>query len=113
MYVRIARFEGGKAADIEEEGSRILRDIEAARRGEPGPELPSELVLLSRRIELLADRERGVATVLVYTETEAQAREVDRIMDAMSPSTSGWGHRVANEVLEVVLDEAPGLARAA
>jgi len=34
-------------------------------------------------------------------------------MDGMSPSTEGWGHRVSAEVLEVFLDEAPGLARAA
>jgi hypothetical protein len=113
MYVRIARFEGGTAAQIEEEGSRIRRDLEAAGRGEEGPEMPSELTLLAQRIELLVDRERGAATMLVYTETEEQAREVDRIMDGMSPSTSGWGHRVSNEVLEVYLDEAPGLARAA
>ena len=52
-------------------------------------------------------------TLLVYAETEEQAREIDRIMDGMSPSTDGWGHRVSAEVLEVFLDEAPGLARAA
>ncbi|HTX70036.1 MAG TPA: hypothetical protein VMH50_12975 [Thermoleophilia bacterium] len=113
MYVRIARFEGGTAAHIEEEGSRIRRDIEAARRGEPGPELPRELTLLAQRIEMLVDRERGAATVLVYAETEEQAREIDRIMDGMSPTTEGWGHRVSNEVLEVFLDESPSLARAA
>jgi hypothetical protein len=113
MFVRIARFEGGTAAQIEEEGSRIRRDLEAASSGEPGPEIPSELALLARRIEMLVDRERGAVTMLVYAETEEQAREIDRIMDGMSPSTDGWGHRVSAEVLEVFLDEAPGLARAA
>ena len=62
---------------------------------------------------MLVDRERGAVTVLTYAETEEQAREIDRIMDRMSPSTDGWGRRVSAEVLEVYLDEAPGLAQAA
>jgi hypothetical protein len=113
MYVRIARFEGGTTAQIEEEGTRIRRDIEAARSGELGPEMPGELALLVQRIEMLVDRERGAATVLVYAETEEQAREIDRLMDGMSPTSEGWGRRVSAEVLEVFFDEAPGLARAA
>jgi hypothetical protein len=113
MFVRIARFEGGSAAQIEEEGSRIRRDLEAARSGEPGPEIPSELARLARRIEMLVDRERGSVVVLTYAETEAQAREIDRIMDGMSPSSAGWGRRVSADVYEVYFDEAPGLAQAA
>ncbi len=113
MYVRIARFEGGTIAQIEEEGARIRRDIEAARRGEPGPEVPSELALLASRFEMLVDRDRGAVAVLVYAETEDQVREIDRIMDGMSPSSGGWGKRVSAELFEVFFDEAPGLAQAA
>ena len=113
MFVRIARFEGGNTAQIEEEGARIRRDLEAARRGEEGPEIPSELALLATRFEMLVDRERGAAVVLVYAETEEQARQIDRIMDGMSPSSGEWGRRVSAEVYEVYLDEAPGLASAA
>ena len=51
--------------------------------------------------------------VLVYAETEEQAREIDRIMDGMSPSSGEWGERVSAEVYEVYLDEASGLAQAA
>jgi hypothetical protein len=51
--------------------------------------------------------------VLVYAETEDQVREIDRIMDAMSPSSDGWGKRVSSEVYEVFVDEAPGIAKAA
>ncbi len=112
MFVRIARFEGGTAAQIEEEGSRMRRDLRAASGGS-GSEMPAELTRLARRVERLVDRDRGAATVLVYTETEQEAREVDRIMDGMAPTTSGWGHRVSHEVLEVYLDEEPGVARAA
>ena len=113
MYVRIARFEGGTTAQIEEEGTRIRRDLEAARRGESGPEVPSELALLATRLEMVVDRERGAVAVLVYAETEEQIREVDRIMNEMSPSSGEWGRRVSAEVFEVFFDEAPGLARAA
>jgi len=113
MFVRIARFEGGTTARIEEEGTRIRRDLEAARRGESGPEVPSELALLATRLEMLVDRERGAVAVLVYAETEEQIREVDRIMNEMSPSSGEWGRRVSAEVYEVFFDEAPGLARAA
>ena len=112
MFVRIARFEGGTTAQIEEEGARIRRDLETARRGESAPEVPSELALLASRFEMLVDRERGAVAVLVYAETEEQVREIDRIMDEMSPS-SGLGKRVSAEVFEVFLDEAPGLAQAA
>ena len=113
MYVRIARFEGGTTAQIEEEGARIRRDLEAARRGESGPEVPSDLALLASRLEMMVDRDRGAVAVLVYAETADQVMEIDRIMDEMSPSTDGWGKRVSAELYEVYLDEAPGLAQAA
>ena len=113
MYVRIARFEGGSTAQIEEEGARIRRDLEAARRGESGPEVPSELALLASRLEMMVDRDRGAVAVLVYAETADQVMEIDRIMDEMSPSTDGWGKRVSAELYEVYFDEAPGLAVAA
>ena len=113
MFVRIARFEGGSAAQIEEEGARIRRDLEVARRGDESPEIPSELALLASRFEMLIDRERGAVAVLVYAETEEQARQIDRVMDGMSPSADEWGKRVSAEVYEVYLDEAPGLAQAA
>ena len=113
MYVRIARFEGGTTAQIEEEGARIRRDLEAARRGESGPEVPSELALLASRLEMMVDRDRGAVAVLVYAETADQVMEIDRIMDEMSPSTDGWGKRVSAELYEVYFDEAPGLAQAA
>ena len=113
MYVRIARFEGGNIAQIEEEGARIRRGLDVARRGEPGSGVPSELALLASRLEMVVDRASGATAVLVYTETEDQAREIDRIMDGQSPSTDGWGKRVSAEVYEVYVDEASGIAKAA
>ena len=113
MFARIARFEGGTTAQIEEEGARIRRDLEAARRGESSPEVPQELALLATRIEMLVNRKRGTVAMLVYAETEEQISEIDRIMREMSPSSDGWGERVSADLYEVFLDEAPGLAQAA
>jgi hypothetical protein len=113
MFVRIARFEGGTTAEIEAEGARIRHDLQAARRGETGAEVPSELALLASRVEMLIDRERGATAVLVYCETEDQVREVDRIMKEMSPTSGGWGERVSAELYEVSMDEVMSLAQAA
>ena len=78
MYVRIARFEGGSTAQIEEEGARIRRDLEAARRGEEAPRYRRERAGLASRIEMLIDRERGATAMLVYAETAEQARALGR-----------------------------------
>ena len=40
MFVLIARFEGGTAAQIEEEGARIRRDLEALSRDRSWPPAP-------------------------------------------------------------------------
>ena len=113
MFVRIARFEGGTTAQIEEEAVRIRQDLGAARGGESASEIPDELARLTKRVELLIDRDRGSVAMLVYAETEDQIRDVDRIMDGMSPSSPGWGERVSVETYEVYLDESPQLAQAA
>jgi hypothetical protein len=113
MYVRIARFEGGTAAEIEQEGARIRRDLGPAAGGESRGEIPEELARLASRIEMLLDRERGSVAMLVYAEDEQRIREIDRIMNDMSPSSGEWGKRVSVDTYEVYLDEAPEVARAA
>ncbi len=112
MYVRIARFEGGTAAEIEQEGARIRRDLGPVA-GESRGEIPEELARLASRIEMLVDRERGSVAMLVYAEDEQRIREIDRIMNDMSPSSGEWGKRVSVDTYEVYLDEAPEVARAA
>lgn len=113
MFVRIARFEGGTPSEIEAEGTRIQRDLGGTGDTPSPSELPPELTRLVSRIEMLIDRERGSVAMLVYAQTEDQIREVDRIMNDMSPSSEGWGKRVSVETYEVFLDESPGLAQAA
>ena len=51
--------------------------------------------------------------MLVYAKDEQRIREIDRIMNDMSPSSGEWGRRVSVDVYQVYLDEAPEAARAA
>ena len=113
MYVRIARFEGGSVPEIDAEGVRIRRDIEAFRRGEGGGEVPSELTGLIDRIEMLVDRERGSVAMCVYCDTQEKLREADRIMNEMSPTSEGWGKRVSVDTYELAFDQVLKVAKAA
>lgn len=114
MFVLIARFEGGTAAQIEEEGARIRRDLEALSRSTSWPPAPGEgihdvpvaLAGLASRFEMLVDRERGAVALLFYAETADQVRGIRGFMDEMWPSSAGWGTRVSAELYEVYLDEA-------
>ena len=114
MFVLIARFEGGTAAQIEEEGARIRRDLEALSRSTSWPPAPGEgihdvpvaLAGLASRFEMLVDRERGAVALLFYAETADQARGIREFMDRLWPSSAGWGTRVSAEPYEVYLDRA-------
>jgi hypothetical protein len=108
MYVRMARFEGGTADDIVAEADEVRRDIVAIGRGEKGQYFAKELTDRVGRMEILVDREQGSVTILVYCDSQDAAREVERIMDGMSPRHGGWGKRVSSDVFEVVLDESTG-----
>ncbi len=108
MYVRIARFEGGTADDIVAEAEEIRRGIAAAGRGENDQYFPRELTDRVGRLELVVDRGQGSVAVLIYCHSEADAREIDRIMGGMSPQRGGWGKRVSSDLYEVVLEEVPG-----
>ncbi len=112
MFARIARFEGGSAAEIDTETRDMRKDIEAFRRGEQGSFAP-ELRDVVSRIEVLADRANGKAAVIVYCETEDKLHEADRIMNAMSPRNADWGHRVSVDTYEVTLDEPTSIRSAA
>ncbi len=113
MYVRVARFEGGTVADIDAEGAKMRRDIEASKRGQAGSEIPSELVGVASRVEMLIDRKHGSVAVCVYCDTQEKLREADRILNSMSPPMPGWGKRVSVDTYEVAFDEAVSLPKAA
>jgi hypothetical protein len=101
MFARIARFEGG--SDIDTDISEMSGDVEALKRGETGGYMPEELQGLVRKVEVLADRQTGRSAVIIYFDSEADLREGDRILDGMSPRSSGWGRRVSADTYEVIV----------
>jgi hypothetical protein len=113
MFVRTARFEGGRIDDILAETNDIRADIEALNLGESSDRLPKELTDHIRRMEMFVDRQRGSVELLLYCDTEADAREIDRIMSGISPQRPGWGTRVWADVYEVLVDESVGRRLAA
>ena len=106
MYARISRFEGGSADVVRAEFDRVRRDIEVMKTGTGTGAETDALSRLVDRLVMLADPDSGRSAVIAFCETEEQVREVDRIMQGMSPVTD-QGHRVSLDVYEVVLDEAP------
>jgi hypothetical protein len=106
MYARIARFEGGTIDAIVAEAGDVRRGFVAAGGGEKSQYFPKELTDRVGRMEMLVDRERGSIAILLYCDSLADVREVDRIMDGMAPQREGWGKRVSSDVYEVVADEA-------
>jgi hypothetical protein len=106
MYARIARFEGGSEI-FQHEAERLRRDIDATKAGSGDPSMAA-LSRVVERVLMLADRETGKATTIVFCETKEKLLEADRLLDAMSPQ--GEGRRTAVERYEVIADESPSAA---
>ena len=113
MYVRMARFEGGRGSEIDAQIGSIQSDLEAVGRGEPSRFLPVRAIGLIERMELLVDRQRGAVSMLLYCRDESGARELDRIMDGIQPQNEGWGRRVSSDIYELALTQELGARRAA
>jgi hypothetical protein len=113
MYARIARFEGASPEIMEREVDRLRQDIAAAKAGTPTTDsAPTALSRLIDRVLVLADHDNGVSTVIVFCDTQDKLREVDGILNAMSPE-SGEGRRVSRDLCEVALDESTGVSQKA
>jgi len=112
MYVRIARFEGGDPDEMDAEAALLRDALAALERGDETSEVPARLAEVSSRLELFADRERRTVIVCVYSATEADVREADKILSAMSPGSKGWGKRVSAEFFEVLLSGVTAVGRA-
>ncbi len=112
MYVRSARFEGSDPSSMESEITRMRSDMGSMMQAEPEA-ATSRLSELIRRFDVFADRKNGVVIVNMYCDSEADAREVDTILDGMSPQSSDTGHRVSHDVFEVALDQELHMRKAA
>ena len=111
MYARVVRFEGGDPAALDKETEAIGRDIDAAKRGEPGTH-SEELVKTVSRMVALVDHKSGSSAMIIFCDTKEDLLRVDRTFDAMTPSTD-TGRRVSVDLYEVALDETIARAKAA
>jgi hypothetical protein len=108
VYARIARFEGGDVARIDEQVAEMKRQIDGARAGGLSDDAPQELRTLnetvSRLVELV-DRTTGTSLGVTFCETEEDMRRADEALNAMSPPDDSSGRRTSVEIYEVALDE--------
>lgn len=58
-----------------------------------------------KRTIVLADEDKGSSAMVLFCETEEDARGVDKLFDAMSPGDGG-GKRQSADVYEVAIDQA-------
>ncbi len=105
MHVRVARFEGIDADNVD-------RDIDEFRkmvRTEERPEwMPEETFATLRdgvrRVMTLVDRDAGVSIDLTFTDNAEDAERVHEALDSLSPPDSA-GRRASVGTYELVLDE--------
>ena len=111
MYARIARFEGGDVARIDEQIAEMKRQIDGSRSGGLPEGAPQELRTLSEtvtRLIELVDRTSGTSLGVTFCKTEEDMRRADEALNAMSPPDDSSGRRTSVEIYEVGLDESFG-----
>jgi hypothetical protein len=116
MYARMTRFEGGNPATLTQELDDMRRQMESGLTDEAIDQMAEqvkgqfdrdEVARLLRSIKrtiVLADTEKGSSAMVLFCDTEEDARGVDRLFDAMSPGEGG-GKRQSADVYEVAVDQ--------
>lgn len=99
MWVRVARFEGGTAAGLEAEMASTQEHLGEA----PPPGLES----VKRVVEAI-NRDEGTGISMVFCDTEEELRQVDEVLNNMSPSSDAAGRRVSAGMYEVMTDQKVG-----
>jgi hypothetical protein len=108
MYVRIARFEGGDPAKIDEQIAEMKQQIDGARASGLPDDAPEGVRVLSETVSRfieLVDRKTGTSLGLTFCATEEDMRRADEALDGMSPPEDGGGRRTGVEIYEVALEE--------
>jgi hypothetical protein len=116
MYARVTRFEGGDPATLKQELDDMRTQMESGltdeaidqvteqAKGEFGRDEVARLLGSIKRTIVLADSENGNSAMVLFCDTEQDARGVDRLFDAMSPGEGG-GKRRSADVYEVAIDK--------
>jgi ribosomal protein L29 len=105
MYVRIARFEGGKELDkqLDEIRQQMAEGRERLASGAAQGEEAENMRAIKRTI-VAVDREGGRTAAVMFADSEEDIRKIDAWMNSMSPG-GGGGQRTSADIYEVAIDE--------
>lgn len=116
MYARVTRFEGSDPATLQQEIEGMRAQMQSGMTDEAIDQMAEQvkgrferdevarLLESIKRTLVLTDSAKGSSAMVVFCETEADARGVDELFDAMSPGEGG-GKRQSAEVYEVAIDQ--------
>jgi hypothetical protein len=105
MYARIARFEGGDPAAIDDQITEMRSQLES---GEPPADAPEEARTLMEtvsRVMQLVDRETGASVGIVFCDSEEKMRRADEALNRMSPPGDSGIRRTGVDIYEVAIDK--------
>jgi hypothetical protein len=115
MYARVTRFEGSDPSVLRQELEGMRTQIESGLSDEAIDQMAGQvqgrfdrdevgrLLKSIKRTLVLADPDKGSSAMVVFCETEDDARGVDELFDAMSPGEGG-GKRQSADIYEVAVD---------
>jgi len=116
MYARVTRFEGSNPATLKQELDDMRTQMQGGLTDEAIDQMAEyvkgqferdEVARLLRSIKrtiVLADADKGSSAMVMFCDTEEDARGVDRLFDAMSPGEDG-GKRQSADIYEVAIDQ--------
>ena len=116
MYARMTRFEGGDPATLTQELDDMRRQMTSGLTDEAIDQMAEQvkgqfdrdevarLLQSIKRTIVFADTDKGSSAMVLFCDTEEDARGVDRLFDAMSPGEGG-GKRQSADVYEVAIDQ--------
>ena len=100
MFARVVTWEGADPEVLDANATAIRERVES--EGGPPEGVPATGMLL------LTDRERGKSIMIALFASEADRREGDATLNAMSPPIQdGMGRRVSVEMLDVAAHVLP------
>src|SRR5215211_2706840 len=116
MFTRLTRFEGSDPAVLEGETEGMRTEMERGLTDESIDQIAEQvkgrfergeverLLKSIKRTLLLTDSKKGSSAMLLFCDTENDARGVDELFDAMSPGEGG-GKRQTTDLYEVAIDQ--------
>ena len=116
MFARVTRFEGSEPAKLKQELAGMRDQMQHGLTDESIDQMAEQvkdqferdevarLLGAIKRTIVLADAEKGSSAMVLFCETEEDARGVDSLFDAMSPGEGG-GRRQSADVYEVSIDQ--------